>query len=375
MEKERDSNFELLRIISMFLIVLGHIIMHGKVLENCTNPGLKIILEIIMMILIVHVNSFVLITGYFQSTSKFKQSKLWSIISTNWFYKALILIIFSILNIETFSNLDKFINLFPLNLSDYWFINTYLITYCLSPYLNKLIDSLKKKDYQKLLIVLFIIFSVFPYTTGNRIFQNDGYSLYNFIFLYLIGAYLRRYPLKDSYLFKNFSNNLFQVTMIGIFFFCVLINYSFYQTANSILGINSLFDLFGTSIVDMTLAYSNPIVIIQSVSFFTLFGTFKFKNKFINKMSQLTLGIYIIHDNTYVRKNIYKWLRIDGPKVVSYRYIIYVLVCAIIIYVGCTLIELIRQLLFKKISEFKVSKKIKEKYYSYINNFYIKSTP
>ena len=42
-EKERNSAYELMRIVSMLLIVLYHVIMHGKVLENCQNESLKII--------------------------------------------------------------------------------------------------------------------------------------------------------------------------------------------------------------------------------------------------------------------------------------------------------------------------------------------
>lgn len=372
MNKERVSNYELLRIVSMFFIVLYHTIHHGNIINNCTNEGLKIILEFIMLVIVVHVNSFVLVTGYFQSKSSFKQSKLWSIINANWFYKAFIVIIFAILNIEKFTTVDLFINFFPLNLTEYWFINPYLVIYCLSPFLNKFIDSLDKKTYQKLLIVLFIILSIFPYVTGNQIYPNDGFTLYNFVILYLIGAYLRRYPLKESYLFKNLSNNCFQIFTIVVFFACIIINYSFNRTAYSILGTNSLFDMFGYNIINMTRAYSNPIVIIQSLAFFTLFGTLNFKSKLINRLSKLTLGVYIIHDNLYIRRNIYKWIGIDGLEVISYKYIIYAILAALIIYIGCSFIECIRQLIFKSISKLKISRKIKENYYNYIRNIYIK---
>ena len=99
MNKDRISNYELLRIVSMFFIVMYHAIHHGNVINNCLNEGLKVILEFIMLVLVVHVNSFVLVTGYFQSKSNFKQSKLWSIINANWFYKSIIIIIFLILQI------------------------------------------------------------------------------------------------------------------------------------------------------------------------------------------------------------------------------------------------------------------------------------
>ena len=44
-ERKRNSNYELMRIVSMFLIILYHVIIHGKVIENCYNEGAKIILE------------------------------------------------------------------------------------------------------------------------------------------------------------------------------------------------------------------------------------------------------------------------------------------------------------------------------------------
>ena len=46
-EKERNSSYELLKIISMFLTVLYHIILHEKVFENCKNEELKSILTIL----------------------------------------------------------------------------------------------------------------------------------------------------------------------------------------------------------------------------------------------------------------------------------------------------------------------------------------
>ena len=368
MTKERNSNFELLRIISMFFIVLYHTILHGKVLENCVNPGLKSILEIIMLILVVHVNSYVLISGYFQSTSEFKQSKLWSIITANWFYKNIITIIFIYLGIETLSKNVILTNLFPLNLKGYWFINPYLIIYCLSPYLNKLINVLTKKEYKKLLILMIVILSVFPYLTGNQVYSNDGFTLYNFVILYLIGGYIRKYPLRDSYIFKRMSDNLYQVVTIVMFLLCVIVNFAFKEAAETAIRDDSLFRTFGQYISTMTFKYSNPIIILQSVMYLSFFGTLNLKSKFINYISRLTLGVYFIHDNDYVRATIYKFLKVENPVIDSYNIIIHVIVVAVLIFISCSIIEAIRQLLFKLISKLKIAKKVRESYYNYINN-------
>ena len=92
--KERDMNFELLRIISMILIVGSHYIVHGKILENVEIFSTNyFIAEFIRVFTRVAVNLYVLITGYYMINSKAKVKKvfnLWTIIE---FYSVAILII------------------------------------------------------------------------------------------------------------------------------------------------------------------------------------------------------------------------------------------------------------------------------------------
>ena len=94
----KESNFELLRIVSMFSIVLWHVIIHGKVLENSSNT-LYYLLQIILFILITHVNSFLMITGYFQYNKKFSIKKILKIVLQLWFYNFIIYSIFHFFNI------------------------------------------------------------------------------------------------------------------------------------------------------------------------------------------------------------------------------------------------------------------------------------
>ena len=67
----RNSNHELMRIISMFFIVLWHCILAGN-LTNTSNPNTSMIYTLIQLIIIIHVNSYVLVSGYYQSKSTFK---------------------------------------------------------------------------------------------------------------------------------------------------------------------------------------------------------------------------------------------------------------------------------------------------------------
>lgn len=372
MNDTRNSNHELMRIISMFLIVLGHVLLFGKLLDT-TNKTVNIIYMFIEFTLIVHVNSFILVSGYYQSTSKFKQSKLWKLINANWFYRVVIMILFSSLGIISISKGQLFKDIFPIPLDNYWFIKTYILLYCSSPFINKMINSMNQKEYQKLLLVGFLMMCVIPNITAGEFFDNSGYTLYNFIYLYIIGAYLKKYPLNKSYYFKKFSSELYKIILLIIFFTCAVLNNIIFSFGKEIIGINSILDMLANSIMTSSLAYSNPIIIIQSVAYFSFFTALNFKSKFINKYSGLMFGVYLIHENNYMRMNIYTWLGLLSENANNISFIPYVLLMTIVIFIACSIIEYVRQLIFTFISNRKFAKKIKEKYYRLIDNIYIKN--
>lgn len=367
-EKERNSSYELMRIVSMFLIVLYHIILHGKVLENCQNEGLKIIFEFIEFVTLVHVNSFILVTGYYQVESNFKQSKIWSLLNANWFYRVLIVILLLTFNIVSIDKVSLIKETFPINLNEYWFFKNYLLLYCLTPFINKGIEKLNKSTYQKMIIVSFIIFSIVPSVTGGSYFDNSGFTLYQFVFLYMVGAYLKKYPLSKSYIFKVMSKNMYKLILIFILFTCVFSNYILYKYSMSISSVNTVLGEISSYVSRASTLYNNPFVIIQSICFFEYFGTLTIKNRYINKLASLVFGIYLIHDNNFSRGLIYAYLKINNGPIYSYKFIFYVFFIAVLIYAICAVIEYIRQKLFKKIYNFKLSKMIREKYYEFIKN-------
>ena len=367
-EKERNSSYELMRIVSMFLIVLYHIILHGKVLENCQNEGLKIIFEFIEFVTLVHVNSFILVTGYYQVESNFKQSKIWSLLNANWFYRVLIVILLLTFNIVSIDKVSLIKETFPINLNEYWFFKNYLLLYCLTPFINKGIEKLNKSTYQKMIIVSFIIFSIVPSVTGGSYFDNSGFTLYQFVFLYMVGAYLKKYPLSKSYIFKVMSKNMYKLILIFILFTCVFSNYILYKYSMSVSSVNTVLGEISSYVSRASTLYNNPFVIIQSICFFEYFGTFTIKNRYINKLASLVFGIYLIHDNNFSRGLIYTYLKINNGPIYSYKFIFYVFFIAVLIYAICAVIEYIRQKLFKKIYNFKLSKMIREKYYEFIKN-------
>lgn len=281
------------------------------------------------------------------------------------FYRIIITTILILLGIISITKLRLLKEFFPIDLTDYWFIKTYIALYLVSPFLNKLIKSLEKRDYRKLLIILFVLLSMIPYITGNQGFNNDGGTFIQFIFLYFIGGYLKKYPIEKNSLLKNRTKEFHQLIYVMIFIFCIFLNYVVYTSANSLMGTNTIVDEIAGNIIFMTIKNSNPIVIIQTLSFVLFFQTLNIKSKKINSLANLTLGVYLIHDNTFIRHLLYRWLKIDNGPISNYSFILYIVGAIILIYITCSILEWIRQQIFRFIYNRKIAKKIRNKYYNW----------
>lgn len=366
--KVRDSNYELLRIISMLFIVTWHILIHGKILQQ-TNDILNFVFNFVMTLLVVHVNCFMLITGYYQYKSSFKWKKVVSFTLQIAFYNLIINLVFKMFGLVEYTNIEFLKQIFFFNFSSYWFFSCYIIIYVFSPFLNKIIDLFDKKRIKKILLCCFMCFSILPFITGNLFFSTDGFSVYQFVFMYFVGAYIRKFNFNKEFTKKN---NITQKRFlyIIIYFLCAVFNFSLFCTQLIMNGLSSNISQYIREILNLyNRLYNNPLVIIQAISLFLLFGTFDFKNKVINKISSLTFGVYLIHESYYMRMNLYKWIGIDNGKMIYGKSILLkVFVWAIIIFILCAIIEWIRQLLFKLISKLKFVKEIDNKFMAWIAN-------
>lgn len=367
MTKEKQSNFELMRIISMFLIIIHHIILHGNVIYN-TSGSIHLIIMLIRCIAFVHVNSFILLTGYFQYKKEFSLKKFLSIFNASYFYNLLILIIFIIFGLSNIEKLDVLKTLNPFYMS-HWFISCYLILYILSPFINILIKNMSQKNHRKLILLLILCYSIISFLSEQTIAENSGYSVIQFIMLYIIGAYLSKYPINQNLHFKNYSKNKLQVLLFSGIFVFAFINFILYCLSRTFEDQNNLFfNYLGTLIANNYHEYNFLPVIIQSVLYFLWFETLNIQNKIINKISSLVFGIYIIHDNPFIRGHIYKWFRIDSNTTIySKKIFIKIFIVAFLIFIICAIIEFLRQLLFKFIKKRKLYIKFSSKFNNYIN--------
>lgn len=326
-ENARKSNFELLRIICMVMIVTLHTLGHGGGLNNTQVLSVNfIIVHILQSLSVVAVNCYILISGFFSVNSKFKIKKVLDLYIQVLFYSISISSLFWITGIESITIGSILQAMLPVTMQTWWFMSIFLVLYILTPYINKLLKQLSFKEFNYLLIILLLIFVIWPSLPKFRPIDNQGgHSLYNFILLYVVGAYI-------SLFYKNRKFNKF--ALLSIYLSSSIILAMFNITISRVIGQNWEWYY-----------YNFLLIFISSIALFLFFKELKIKNNFINKLSSLTLGVYLIHDHEYIRKFIYNALGYYNYFNTS-SFIVYTLIIITIIYISSSIIEYLRQALF-----------------------------
>ncbi len=325
----RQSNFELLRIVAMVLIVAFHLAVHsGFAFPTDTITVNRLWIQLMQIGGKVGVDIFVLISGYFLVSAKTVKTnravKLWTQLL---FYSVLIFVIFTAAGVESFGFVKMFKQFAPVIYSRWWFASTYFVLYLLSPYLNLLLKSFGRKRYIGFLILLFVLWCFIPSFTGLIVQSN---ALLWFVFLYSLAGYYKLYGIGP----KLSGNALILLSVL-----CIFLTYAV-TVLLDVLGLkHPVFAAYATFFYDMQRI---PVLVI-SLLMFMGFSRLRIKNsKLINVISSATFGVYLIHDHNNVCNFLWKTLFQNASYANSRLLIPHTLVALVTVYVACTVIELLR---------------------------------
>ncbi len=327
----RSSSMELLRIISMIMILFHHFAIHGGFAFETTLSIPRLWYNLIVMGGKIGVNIFVLISGYFlinNDSKTFDVNKIIKFIGQVFFYSVGIFVICGLTGIIDWSIKSLIKATLPITFSQWWFASTYFVLYLLHPYLNKLLRSIEKSIYQRFLLLLVVCWSIIPtFTTSS--FQSN--SLLWFVTLYSIAGYIRLYGLNIKYTTKHY-------------FLCYLIGSALTYSSSIIFTVlGSKWDFFAQHI---TYFYGQEKLTILSISLclFMCFSTLKMNyHKWINTIASATFGVYLIHDNNVIRKLLWlDWFR-NAEYQDSLFLIPYSIFVVVAVYIVCTAVDLLRQ--------------------------------
>ena len=293
----RNSNIELLRIVSMVLIAMFHFSVHGAWPEGGPLSS-DTAVEMLSFGGKLGVNCFVLITGYFMVHGRLKVQSLLRVVLQTWFYSFAILAIFAIAqpDLVTPERLRKAVT--PVTSGEYWFITCYLALMVASPFLNVLYRHLSDSGRRNLMVIGFVVLSAIPtITTYNPI----GSDLVWFFYLYLMGGWLRDRPLWTRH------GNACALAGGVLFVWASMAAIGWAQRA---FGFDYVLpDYFIWQYMVPTFA--------ASLGLFGLFAEWKMPPiRWVNTAAKGALGVYLIHDNPIMRAWLWPhlaWVYALGP--------------------------------------------------------------
>ncbi|MDT2820815.1 acyltransferase family protein [Enterococcus devriesei] len=335
--KKRNYSLDLLKIICMFLIVVHHFSLYtGFTYNSDVFSARDIFLNIIALGGKIGVNIFMLISGYFLYSSKFSLKKLIHLELVTVFFSLGFFMIFVFFSSESFSFSQLIINAMPTTFGRYWFIKAYMFVYLLSPFINLVLKKIDKKKFLILIAILLVWGSIMP-TFSNLIARNAYFDNTSWlIIVYVLGCYFRRFDV-------DFQNRLlYWKLLMATFFFLILGCIGTYQ-----------FDLSTANKFSMNFygeAYHVPIFII-SIYLFLVFKNITINRcgTFIYGVSSLMFGVYLIHENFYMRELLWKRLAFFLSEKRGFAFAIDCILFSITVFWGCTLIEFIRNQLLRRL--------------------------
>ncbi len=267
----------------MLIIVMSHYMFHG-INQTYSEISFQSIFKVLFTGGGVGVICFVCISAYFLvDVDTIKVKKVFLLWASLFVYSITIGVVAYCVNPEI-GIMSVIECALPVTFSKWWFATAYLILYIFVPYINKFIKSLTKKDLRNLLITMTILWMVLPTISNKDYLAND---LIRFVYLYLIVAYIKVYPVQNEA-----KKGIF---LFGIGFGVVLCSIIVFQIAGNF--IPRIYTLSGYFQI-----WTKIPNLMEGIGLFLIFKNIKLKpNKMVNTVAASTFNVYLFHDHPLMR--------------------------------------------------------------------------
>lgn len=278
--KIRISNLELLRLIAMFGVLIVHtdfgVLGFPDKEELTTTPLYSIIRTLIEFIAIVAVNVFVLISGWFGIT--FRWRGLCNLLFQCFFFFfgiSFTLVALGLLDVTSWGGAFYKCLMFSDNA---WFVKCYIGMYIFAPVMNAFVENANRQIFKRFLICFFVFQSLYGWFSNGAAFIEDGYSAFSFMGLYLLARYIRKYQPEI-------------VKWNG------KIDFSVYL----VISIISAMIFIGSNLLDkpffgvLMFKYTNPFTIAAAMYLLLAFTKWRFTNNVVNSIAASCFAVYLMH--------------------------------------------------------------------------------
>lgn len=340
---KRMANLELLRCVAMMMVVVLHFLGKGEILSDLTGATLgstETVAWILESFCIVAVNVYMLISGYFLSTSTFKLSRLVKLYLQLWFYSVgvgVLAVLTGLVPMGQVTVHDLLTLVFPVFMNHYWFVSAYLFLYLFLPFVGGAVQRMSKRQMQLALCLLIFAFCVLKSVLPLRLeLDAQGYDCLWYLCVFLTAAYIRKFGSKGVEKLKN-SILLYVSGCVLIFGLTMGLRQVYLHTGS--LG----------RIITSPLEYNHILPYLAAIGLFGTFLQVKIPEKLgiiINKIAPHTLGVYLLHENVFMR---YQWQRFLGANGVDnvLSLILWTFAAVAVVFAAGILVDMLRAGLMK----------------------------
>jgi surface polysaccharide O-acyltransferase-like enzyme len=339
---KREVNVDLCRILATLLVIVLHILGKGGILENAApEQPVYWLAWLLESCAFCAVNCFGLISGYIMVDRNPKTKNIIGLWLQVVFYSFFITVLLSVFMPETISLKQIMVSCIPVLSKRWWYVTSYFGLFFFIPFLNAGIHQMPKRKLRNFLLLVLIAVGILDCTFAKDAFEiKQGYSPIWLMILYVFGAYIKKYNVKEKTTALK-SGIGFLLTVMLTFLSKAVIHFATKH-------------LLGTAKYDgIFFSYASVTVLLSSV-FLLLFclniKASAFSEKVILFFAPATLGVYLIHAHPivfeYLLKGAFIFL-IHKPAAVM---VLYVLAATPVIFTLCSVIERMRIRLFQWIN-------------------------
>lgn len=337
----RQSNIELLRMLSMFMVLVLHstFITFGQPDASMvqTEPYDWIIRFMLAGSSVVAVNAFVFISGWFGIHPKVKSicSFLFQIV----FLKLLSFAVCVSIGLLTIDK-ESLKELLMVDPWAGWFIKSYLLLYILSPVLNSFVKSASRELFRRVLIWYFAFYVLMDLVVDVTGFIRGGYSITAFVGLYLLARYVRTYSPKWAMKSRQFDVVVY-CSMTMLFFMLTFIPSYFSMPGSGVL-------------LSMVQKYNSPLVIVGTMALVLYFSKLRIGySRSINWVAQSCFAVYLLHT---VWGHLFEWIRQMHASMSFVLFYVSLSILLVTVYVLAVLVDKVRIWVWKQLSPYLLEK-------------------
>lgn len=305
----RNSRIEAIKLVAMLLIVINHVTRSIQPAQYYPDSGYSILLSsashsIQQFILNLFCyfgsigNAIFLISSiwFLLESNKVKSRKVKHLVIDTWVVSVVLCALFVIFWRNGLPKVLIVKSLFPIICCNNWYITCYLILYLIHPLLNLIIERIERARLFKLNVGLFIAYFVIAFVSESLLYYSN---LIFFMSSYLIVGYMKKYSCEYT---TNVKMN--RITIVISACACV-----------ALLGVTWIASKYVPALRNKMLMWTsnnNPFTFFMAFSVFNLARRKEWCSAAVNKFSSLTLLIYIIHENIYIKNLLrpYIWERL-----------------------------------------------------------------